>query len=230
MSNDVSQAETGDPITPGVDEKGNGFIQAHGARGQVGLEGLDGFGPQRAGPFLAAFAEDAHQAGAAEADVVDIQAHQFLSAHSCIVEQPEQAVVAPPQRRPAVNLREDLQHFLPLQVFWHALGVALEWDGENGLAVGQLAWFGLGNVLKEGMDGCQSVVPRGHRVVPLTFQMVQKAAHCIGLEFGQCQTGAGFTVTSGGKLQQEFPRITIGEHGMGAESPLRDEMLLEKVP
>lgn len=52
MRNDVSQAETGDPITLGVDEKGNGFIQAHGARGEAGLEGLDGFGPQRTGSFF----------------------------------------------------------------------------------------------------------------------------------------------------------------------------------
>jgi hypothetical protein len=35
-------------------------------------------------------------------------------------------------------LREDLQDFLSLQIFGRALGVALEWDGKNGLALGQI--------------------------------------------------------------------------------------------
>jgi len=186
MSNDVPQAETGEPIVMDVDEKRNGCIQAHGACGQVGLEGLDGLSPQRAGSFFTAFAEDPHQMGTAEADVVDIQAHQFLRAHSRVIEQPEQAVVTAPQRRPAVDLREDLQHFLPFQVFRHVLGVAFERDCENRLAVGQIAWFGLGDVLKEGMNGGQPVVSGRHRVVPFVFQVIQKAAHCIGSEFSQC--------------------------------------------
>ena len=123
-----------------------------------------------------------------------------------------------------------MQHFIPLQVFGHALGVAFEWDCENRLAVSQIAWFGLGDVLKEGMNGCQPVVPGRHCVVSFALQVIQKAAHCIGHEISQREAGAGFTVPSGGKLQQEFPRIAIGQHSMGAESAVCDQVLLEEVP
>ena len=162
--------------------------------------------------------------------MVDIQAHQFLCAHSRVVEQPEQAVIALPQRRLAVDLGEDLLHFLPFQVFGHRLGVAFEWDRQNRLAVGQIAWFHLGDVLKEGMNGCQAIIPGRYCIVPFVLQIIQKAAHGIGSEFSQGEVGARFTVLPGGKLQQQFPSVAVGQHRMRAESPVCDQMLLEEVP
>jgi len=37
-------------------------------------------------------------------------------------------------------------------------------------------------------------------------------------------------VPPGGKLQQEFPCIAVGQHRMGAQSPVCDQVLLEEVP
>lgn len=63
VCDDVPQAKTGEPVALGVDEEWDGRIEWHWAGGQIGLEGLDGFCPQRAGAFLAAFAEDPYPSG-----------------------------------------------------------------------------------------------------------------------------------------------------------------------
>jgi hypothetical protein len=200
MGDDVPQTETREAIPFRVDEKGDGFIEAHRSRSQVGFDGSDRFRPQRAGSLFATFAEDADMVGAAESDLVDIQIHQLLGSHAGVVEQPEQGVVASSKPGSAVDLREDFQNFLPLQVFGHALCVALEPDREDGFAVGQITRFRLGDVPKEGMNGCQAVVARRYRIVPFPFEVVQKAADGIGLQVFQGQTDTGLTVTAGRKL------------------------------
>lgn len=107
MGDDVPQTKTREAISLGVDEKGDGFIEPRRARSQICFDGFDRFRPQRAGSLFAAFAKDAHMVGSAEAELVDIQVHQFLGAHTRVVEQPEQGVVALSQRRSAVDLSKD---------------------------------------------------------------------------------------------------------------------------
>jgi len=66
--------------------------------------------------------------------------------------------------------------------------------------------------------------------VSLSLKVVQESADGVRIQVLQSQRDTRFTMELGCKLQQEFPRVAIGEDRMAAKSSLRDEVSFEIVP
>lgn len=196
VGHDVAQTKPRESRSLGIDEQGDGLIASDGPPLQIRPDGPEGFVPQRTGSLLATFAMDAHMTGPTEADVVDVQVHQLLCSHAGVVEQPVQGVVAATEWRLAIDLAEDFLHFLPFEISGDALGVTLEADGEDGVAMGKVPRIGVRQVIKERVDGRQTIVARGYGVVTVMFEIVQKASNHVRGQIPEFQAGAGFPATS----------------------------------
>src|SRR5437879_1063796 len=85
MRNDMPQAKTRETLAASIDEQRSVLIKTHRAAFQISFDGLNGFLPERTGALFPAFPHDADMARAAEAEVIHVQTHEFLSAHSGVV-------------------------------------------------------------------------------------------------------------------------------------------------
>ena len=78
--------------------------------------------------------------------------------------------------------------------------------------MGEIARIGAGEIFKERVNGCQTVIPRGHAVVSLLFQVIQEAANPIGRQVFQSQMDAGLAAATGGELQEQLPGVAQKSH------------------
>src|ERR1041385_7225665 len=85
-----------------------------------------------------------------------------------------------------------------------------------------------GQVIEEGVNGCQPRVPSRHAVFAHAFQVVQEVAKGIGGQVFQTQGGRGLSMPATNKLQKKLQRIAVGHHGVTAEAALGHEVLLEE--
>src|SRR5512139_4030199 len=160
--------------------------------------------------------------------MVHVQVNQFLHAHARVVEQAQQCIVPLSLKRTTINAGKHLEHLLMLQVFGGSVWLALERNSENALSVSQMTRVNAGQVIEEGMDGCQPGVSSRHTVFADALQVIQKATNGICGQVFQGQGRGGLLNSATDELQKELQRIPVGQHGMTTEATLGEQVLLEE--
>ena len=78
------------------------------------------------------------------------------------------------------------------------------------------------------VDGGKPVVPGGHAIVPVGFEVVQEVADQPGVEIAQVEVAGLGPGPLGAEGEQQPERVPVGGDGVGAGSELRREPLGEE--
>jgi hypothetical protein len=130
--------------------------------------------------------------------------------------------------RRAIRLGQNGLHFLRLQI---ARRMDRRSFGRNAQDFGALRDRGRlppGHKAEEASQRCQPAVASTDRVSTFLLRMVQKGAHLMRGEVGQCELSHRSPTTGGDESEEQAPGVAIGTNGMDRSIPLLDHPLVEE--
>jgi hypothetical protein len=131
-------------------------------------------------------------------------------------------------RFPDINVSEDMLDFFLFQVSQHMPGVPFERYGKNGLALGNVAGIGGGQILEEGMNGGQPDVAGSSAIFSPAAKVFQELSDQPVGKVINGKIGAGLPATFHCKLEKEFEGIPVRQYRVWTHPPLGDQVLFKE--
>jgi len=224
-SKNVGDTRSTQPLTADVEEQG--FARtACTALVKPCSNRLRGAGPQRARALFAPLADDHHMRNRVEADVADVQIHEFLDAQAGVVEHEHERSISETSTR--IRRFDDAGHLVFVEVAHLDVFSASQWQLADPSAALHVFGCHQRDVSSEGLDRGESVIARAGTASALVFKVFEKRTHDGYIQCRVIELLGTATQASTRVLKEQLEGVAIREHGVAARVPLGGEVVFEE--
>ena len=209
-----SDSEAGYGLSFVVEEEVVGMDAGMFSCQQVGLDVLDGFIPERDGTGFTPFSGEGDGCGLFEMQVANAQIGDFLNAGPGVVEQLDEGFVPESDEGGGVDGVEDGADLFDAEAGRRLVVGFLGSDGLDPFVLKHGFGGFAGDVVEEGFDGGEPVVPGGWAVAALAFEVVKEVEGRFGVEHFQPELFGLFAVLFAEILDEQAQGVAVGGDGV----------------